>query len=399
MVEVANGAISTAKDKQSVRIFHITENHSPGHPGVTAVITQLTRYLAGRNWRATVLTAGKALTPVPAGVDLVEFPLFAGGRFWRYPRNFVAYLEKLASQPGSILHLHGVWGAPQWLAARTAKKHKIPALLTAHDMLSPWHWQYKSLKYLKKIVYWRLLAQRSFSQLDVIHAITPKERDILGKLFPHQPLIVIPNAIDLQEADAMLREANGELSKKVNAPYVLFLGRLHPQKGVDILINAYAGSSAKNIFQLIIVGPESTPEYTSKLKALVQHLGIEQQVIFTGPVFGSPKWRLYRDAWAFFAPSRTEVIGLVNLEAAASRTPVITTHETGLTDWEEGGGILVNPNIAEVTQALDLVASWNEADRNSRGQTLRQLVERRYSWEPVGQQWLNLYSSLLARYG
>ena len=133
----------------------------------------------------------------------------------------------------------------------------------------------------------------------------------------------------------------------------------------------------------------------AKLKSLVRLLGVEEKVIFLGPVFGpQEKLSLYRHAWAFCAPSQTEVMGLVNLEAASAQLPVVTTHETGLCGWEEGGGILVHPRVEELSRALKQVFSWSESERQDRGQKLRQLVERRYSWQAVGPQWLELYASL-----
>jgi glycosyltransferase involved in cell wall biosynthesis len=87
-------------------------------------------------------------------------------------------------------------------------------------------------------------------------------------------------------------------------------------------------------------------------------------------------------------------MGLVNLEAASVGLPVITTHETGLYDWEEKGGVLVHPRVEELRCALKRVFSWSEHERQERGRKLRQLVERRYSWQAVGPQWLELYAGL-----
>jgi glycosyltransferase involved in cell wall biosynthesis len=381
------------------RVFHVTDNHSPQHPGVSTVVTQLSRYLGDHGWATTILTAGPAHYPVSKRVELREFPIPPGGQIWRYPQSLADYLKEIRPISGSILHLHGVWMAPQWMAARIANKRNIPALLSTHNMLSPWLWQDGYLKAIKKKIYWHCLAYPAFRELPLIHAITPKEKEELKKYFSGQTIKVIPNAIDLKEADSYLSVSRDGKTLNNFSPYILFLGRLHPHKGIDILIQAFAQSVPGKDWRLVIVGPDSTPEYTVKLKTLVQKLGIKNQVIFKGQIFGPQKWHLYRKAWAFCAPSRTEVVGLVNLEAAAAKTPVVTTYETGLFDWEEGAGILIEPDTEKLSQALTGVFSWSEEERNERGQKLRQLVENRYSWEAVGQQWLNLYSGLLENYG
>jgi glycosyltransferase involved in cell wall biosynthesis len=388
-----------AMRKNQGGVFLITDNHSPANSGVTEVVTQLSRYLASQGRPTTVLTADRALTPVPDGVDLVEFPLQPGVQTWRYPNNMGAYMRGIRANTGNIFHLHGVWGAPQWLAARTASQRGIPALITPHDMLSPWHWQDGSLRRLKKLIYWYTLAYPAFRHLSVIHAITAQERDHLTQYFPGQDLVVIPNAIDVEEVDKLLAAQDLELNSAVEPPYLLFLGRLHAKKGVELLLTAFARARLDRSFRLLIAGPAHTPVYAAKLRAQVKDLGLEDWVTFLGPVFGPQKWHLYRNAWAFCAPSYSEVVGLVNLEAAAAEVPVITTYETGLSDWGEGGGLLTHPRVEELSRALEQASSWDEKERNERGRQLRVLVERRYSWRAVGPQWTRLYSRLLENSG
>ena len=374
-------------------IFHLIEDYSPANSGVSQVVRQLAHYLARQGYPTTILASGKAVTPVPPGVELQEFPLYLGGLGWRYPRGLGKYLEKISSSPGHILHLHGVWQAPQWLGARAAGRHRAPALLTAHGMLEPWHWHDGRLRRLKKLIYWYGLAYPAFRRLPLIHAITPLERDHLAAHFPGQRLKVIPNALDLSEADAFLAGEGGQ-AEGAEPPYLLFLGRLHPKKGLEVLIEAFAQAFLRQPYRLVIAGPAATPAYAQRLEGLVRAWGLERQVTFLGSVAGAKKWQLYRHAWAFCAPSHSEVVGLVNLEAAAVETPVITTPQTGITDWQEGGGLLVPPRVDELRQALEQVFSFSEQERRLRGQKLRQLVERRYSWEVVGRQWIGLYQEL-----
>jgi glycosyltransferase involved in cell wall biosynthesis len=376
-------------------IFHITDGFSP-ESGVTGIILQLTRYLASQGLATTILTAEGRVSLVPSGVNLVKFPLLARG-VWRLPRGLKSYLQQLARLRGPILHLHGVWMGFQRSAARVAFQQETPALLSPHGMLNSWHFRQRGFKELRKLIYWRTVAYPAFRHISLIHAVTPRERDELAQWFPGQSIRVIPNAIDLEAMDSLRSNPVDNSSPPVDDPYLLFLGRLHPVKGIDLLIEAFAKciKGIKRNFRLLIAGPESDPAYTAKLKSLVRQLGVEAKVTFLGPVFGPQKISLYRHAWAFCAPSQTEVMGLVNLEAASVELPVVTTHETGLCGWEEGGGVLVHPRVEELSRALRQVFSWSDRERQDRGQKLRQLVERRYSWQAVGPQWVELYSSLV----
>lgn len=360
------------------------------------MILQLTRYLASQGLATTVLTAEGQVSLAPADVNLLRFPLVARG-VWRWPQGLKSYLQQLPRLRGQILHLHGVWMGFQWVAARVALAQKVPVLLSPHGMLNRWHLRHLGFKELRKLIYWRTVAYPAFRHIPLIHAVTLRERDELATWLPGHGIKVIPNAIDLEAMDSLLTDAGEKFSPLVDEPYLLFLGRLHPVKGIELLIEAFAKALAgiKCKFRLLIVGPESDPSYVSQLKSLVRLLGVEEKVIFLGPVFGpQQKLSLYRHAWAFCAPSQTEVMGLVNLEAAAAQLPVVTTHETGLDDWEEGGGVLIHPRVEELSRALKRVFSWSENERQERGCKLRQLVERRYSWQAVGPQWLELYAGL-----
>lgn len=375
-------------------IYHVIDDFSPAYYGVTQAIIGLASYLGVRRLHTTVVTAGSATTSIAGGVELKKFPLWVGGRIWRFPRRMKAFLDTLGGSPGTVFHLHGVWMAPQWLAARAARRQGIPAVLSPHNMLAPPLWRHGRLRRFKKLAYWRTMASPAFGKLSLIHACTATEKEHLSRLFPGQRIEVIPNALDLAEVDKFLTGLE-KMSTPATSRYILFLGRLHPIKGIDLLIQAFAASAPGSGMNLVIAGPPSVPEYAAKLRSLVRSLGIENKVIFWGPAFGEQKWRLYRDAWAFCAPSHTEVGGMVNLEAAAAATPVITTHATGLDGWEEGGGILVNPEVHELVRALREVYAWDERERGQRGQKLRGLVKSCHSWESVGPRWLDLYTGLV----
>ena len=147
---------------------------------------------------------------------------------------------------------------------------------------------------------------------------------------------------------------------------------------------------------MVVAGPEEDRGYMSRLLSLCSELGISERVSFVGPVEGDEKERLLRSTWALVAPSHSEVIGMVNLEAAAHWTPSITTRETGLLDWEDGGGVLIaGQDPLSLRVALEQVAAWPEEERRKRGERSRALVRDRYSLDVTGRKWLETYSQLL----
>ena len=133
----------------------------------------------------------------------------------------------------------------------------------------------------------------------------------------------------------------------------------------------------------------------SELQKKLNNSIIKNRIEFLGGVFGNEKYNIYANAKAFIAPSYSEAIGMVNLEAAACNTPVITTFSTGISpEWNKNGGIMINPQIDELISAINQSTSLSIEERNERGKKLSDFVINNYSWEKKGYLWDNLYDSL-----
>ena len=327
-----------------------------------------------------------------AGMAVFSYPPTGLGRIWSWGnglRDGVARLANTSNGDTPLFHVHGAWSAPQYFAARAAHQADVPFVFTAHGMLEPWLWDQQGWKIrAKKQAYWSALAYPALSKASVIHAITPLEKTHLERLFPNSRIEVIPNAIDVA--------ALADCPRVERSKTILFLGRIEPKKGVDVLLRAFARAKIGKDWSVDVVGPAWSQAYLSELKAIVDECGLGARVRFHGPLFGEEKRKLIESAWVLAAPSHSEVVGLVNLEAAAQCLPSITTHQTGLSDWELGGGMLVEPNVDAVCKALESACAWTAQEQRDRGLTSRQLVLQRYSWQAILPQWMELYSSLIS---
>ena len=377
-------------EASSLSVAHVTEDMAAASGGVPAVVRQLATRWVRMGERATVLHAkGDAGDLAECGVRVTREIPMGPGRVWAYSgalRRSTMRLMDDVQRHGGPVHIHGLWTAPPTLAASMAVQAQLPSIFTAHGMLVPWLWNQQGMAVrLKKTLFWHLLAAPSLRRCTVVHAITPMERDELRQLLPGNRIEVIPNAIEVGAPTCSAGNRD---------QVVLFLGRIEPKKGVDILIRAFAAARLSGNWRLDIVGPSWSDSYLAALKALVREGGIESRVRFLGAVFGSEKETLLASAWVLAAPSHSEVVGLVNLEAGAHYLPSITTHQTGLWDWQEGGGLLVEPAVNDVADALQQAAAWSAAEREQRGEASRLLVERRYSWATVMPLWQELYYNI-----
>lgn len=374
------------------RLICVVEDYTAVAGGVPAVVNQLTQRVAEAGIPVNLLCIKKDNLPIRRGIDLSFVPASRLGKSWGWSPQLKQEVTSMTYYPEpTIFHLHGVWKAPQFLAAKVARRVEIPFVISAHGMLEPWLWHNQGWKIrAKKMAYWRAVAYPELRFASTIHAITPMERDHLRQLFPSNQIEVIPNAIDLDEYQ------DGDVSQE-RQKVILFLGRIEPKKGVDILLRGFAEAKLDKDWKVIVAGPVWSRAYLAQLEKIVAENNLCDRVTFVGPVFGDEKLHLLRKAWVMAAPSHSEVVGLVNLEAAALRLPSITTHQTGLHDWELGGGLLIQPSVVDLRKALEQVCSWGDSERVERGGASWQLIQDRYSWKAVLPMWMSLYSSLSRR--
>lgn len=313
-------------------------------------------------------------------------------KLWRYSGELKNKLEKLIPKV-DVVHIHGIWQYPQYIAAKLAIRYNKPFIISPHGMLEPWVMNSRNiglLKALKKNIYLKLIALSLFRKATTIHAVTEIEKENLKKYFPNTKIEIIPNGIELGTIDLHIADIKNIKPWK----YILFVGRLHPIKGIELLIKAFKLINSNNEWKLKIVGPEEDKSYVRFLKNLARG---DKRIEFIGEVWGKQKFTLYKGAWITVVPSYSETIGLVNLESAACYTPTITTYQTGLLQWEKGGNILINPNVNELVEALKKVMSWSLEERINRGETTRKFIEKNFSSEVVGKMWIKLYSKLIRR--
>jgi glycosyltransferase involved in cell wall biosynthesis len=371
-------------------LIHVTDKYSAVHGGVPTMVEQIARWLAPTFERNDIVSVRGDPLPAPAGVTVTDIKPVWPGQFWGWSPALRRKLTALIGDPAALVHIHGVWMAPHLLAAKLALAHRRPFVLSAHGSLAGWFWNKQGpLNKIKKELYWSLFAGEKFRGARIVHAITSLERDEFNKLFPGARIEIIPNAVNLELIDDQI----GTMPPDPE-PVILFVGRLHPVKGLEVLLRGFAKANLPSKWKVALVGPAMSPAYEQALKKLVYGLEIESRVNFIGPVYGAEKWKWFRRAWITAVPSFNEVICMVNLESAACATPTMTTRETGLLDWEEGGGILTERTADGIVAHLRNVAAWPLSERLARGAASRSWVEKHYSWNVVLPRWIELYRSV-----
>lgn len=235
--------------------------------------------------------------------------------------------------------------------------------------------------------------------VDRVVCATEQERNLIRQLYAADPakVMVIPLGVDLERFRPLDKEAARAALGLQDERIVLFVGRLEPLKGVDILINAAALLESDVDCSVLIVGGDSgSRAQVARLRDLARERGIEQRVAFVGAVDHDQLPLYYSAADVCVVPSHYESFGLVAVEAMASGLPVVASRVGGLTGTVRDGetGYLVPWLCPEpFAERIELLLS-NEPLRRSLGEAAREAVTR-FRWETVAASILALYDELL----
>jgi poly(glycerol-phosphate) alpha-glucosyltransferase len=284
-----------------------------------------------------------------------------------------------------VVHGHGFYVYPNWAVGGQARRLDKPLVYHPQGMFEPWILRRSRLK---KGMVSILFENQNMNHCRLWRALTNKEADqILNQGFK-APIVVAPNGVRLEELDADPPPGvNGHLrlpERAQNRKRLVFMARLHPKKGLDLLLPAWAKLVALHKgWELLIAGPDEAG-YRASVEKMIRDLDLASSVTLLGAVTGSSKLELLRGADLFTLPSYSEGVPVAVLEAMACRVAVVATRESNIPDLErEGGGWLCEANPESVRTTLNRAISCFDSERKARGSSARVLVEQRYTWARI----------------
>lgn len=291
-----------------------------------------------------------------------------------------------------LVHDNGLWWAHNHRIARFAARHKLPRVVSTRGMLEPWARRHKRVR---KAVAWQLYQKRDLLTAAALHATSDQEAVNVEALMPGKLVAAIGNGLDMPGEDSVAFSGTG---RKAGPRQALFLGRIHPQKGLPLLLRAWRMAAPAD-WRLVLAGPDEDG-HQQLLEAEIARLDLAGVVSFAGPVTGAAKAQLLAASHLFVLPSHSESFGMVVGEALAHGLPVLTTLNVPWPQLEElDCGWRAAGTVEAIAAALTEATRCNNERLAEMGQRGRALIAEQYGWGKIAERFTGLYSRLLANPG
>ena len=351
-----------------MRILDLISSVNPEGGGPIEVLKQTAAVAARRG-----VTVEVATLDAPEATWLRDFPLPVhafGPAQWKYsyaPR-LLRWLRTHAQRYDAVV-VHGLWQYHGFAARQALRRTSTPYYVFTHGMLDPWFRRTYPLKHLKKWLYWPWADYRVLRDAEAVLFTTEEERLLARQSFSlyrcHESVIGYGTAAPSSDAGQQREAFYAAFPALRDTRNLLFLSRLHPKKGCDMLLSAFARAAHRDPqLRLVMAGPDQIG-WQRTLVAQAEALGIAERVAWTGMLAGDLKWGAYRAADAFVLPSHQENFGVVVAEALACGVPVLTSDKVNI--WREvqeaGAGLVAADDDAGTERLLDEWLALSSTER------------------------------------
>lgn len=388
-----------------MKILHVIASADPRSGGPIEGILQQDRAFAG-HVTSELVTLDAPDAPFLEAFPLKVFALGSGvtGRRDRtllvrygFSAGYIRWLQENAQGYDAVV-VHGLWNFATMAASLVLpSKMKGRYYVYSHGMMDPWFAKHDPKKHFLKRISWLVFEGRLLSGARSVLFTAPDEEKLADGQFwgwPYRGAVVgygvaepPPRQLDDSQTFRAL------VPKLGDRKFLLFLSRIHPKKGCDLLVRAFAQVAANDDLDLVIAGPDEA-RLVPELQAMAVELGIQSRIHWPGMLLGGAKWGAYRDAEAFVLPSHQENFGVVIAEALACGLPILTTNKVNI--WRAieggGGGVIRADDISGVADLLRTWLAFSELEKRQMAAAARQIFETQFSAGHVAKRFLNLLS-------
>jgi glycosyltransferase involved in cell wall biosynthesis len=385
-----------------MNILHVTCSLISISGGPAEAIKQLTSAVSDLGHHVEIVTLDKTDKYFINNKGIKIHAL--GPSLGKYHLNIklVPWLIKYANRYDVII-VHGIWqysGFAVWLASRFIK---FPYFVFVHGALAPWFKTTYPLKHLKKWLYWPWAGYNIIRSAKAVLFTSEEEKRLASKSFRLYKAneVVVPYGIRSPNGDPniqtrMFYEAFPGLAGR---KYFLFMGRIHPIKGVDYLIEAFSKIANKNTkVHLVIAGPDGS-NLLLTLKKLARKFLIEDNITWTGMLNDELKWGALHSTDCLILPSHSENFGVVVTEALACGVPVIITDKVNI--WREiensKAGFICSDDVSSLSSAIQKWLDLDDDEKKRMGANAKSCFARYFEINSSAKKYIEIIQNELTK--
>ena len=389
LVQPSHGTIAP------LRVAHVVAGVEVADGGPAYTVPRLCRALAEGGVRTTLLSvatnAGSRSDTCNRDYDHRSFAWdYAAIPVLRELRASSALSSELAkvAARADVIHNHGLWLMPNVYAGWAALRARTPLLVTPRGMLGGAALRFSSRR---KMLFWHLLQGPAIRHAACYHATSQQEYEDIRAYGLTQPVAIIPNGIDL------LQPHGNPTSTDAADRIVLSLGRIHPKKGLDRLVRAWAKVEVAHPgWRLRIVGPAELG-HDVELRALAASLNLNR-VSIEPAIYGEGKYTAFREADFFVLPTLNENFAMTVAESLAAGTPVISTKGAPWGGLEvERCGWWIDHGIEPLAIALREAMALPRAELAVMGSRGQAWMARDFGWDGIARKMTAVYAWLASK--
>ncbi|MGB5135678.1 MAG: glycosyltransferase [Prochlorococcaceae cyanobacterium] len=371
-----------------MKLLQIIRSLDPAGGGPMEGIRQITPHLQRLGVSTTLASLDSPDSPyLKAGLGSAYGlgPVRSG---YGYRRGLTSRIRALADGHDAVI-VNGLWQYHAFATWRALHSTAIPYFVYPHGMLDPWFKHTYPLKHLKKWAYWPWADYRVLRDATAVLFTTEQERQLARESFwlyrARERVVGYGTSSPPGDVERQREAFFSRFPQLRGQRLLLFLSRIHPKKGVDLLVEAFAAVAASDPrLQLVIAGPDQVGWQTA-LQRRAAELGIADRLTWPGMLSGELKWGAFRTAELFCLPSHQENFGVVVAEALACGLPVAIAHPVNISAEvdQAGAGLVHADTLSGTTEALRHWLQLPEPERVAMGIRAAELFSERFDFASV----------------
>jgi glycosyltransferase involved in cell wall biosynthesis len=338
-----------------MRLLECISSTNPAHGGTVESTRQRSLALQVLGHHVELLTIDKSESPWIIGWPTPVHALGEGVGRYGYNSSLEFWMKGNAKKFDAVI-VNGVWRYLGWGVRKGLRSLAIPYFVVPHSMLNPWFQETVSITSISKLAMWRLVEWKVLRDARAVLFTCEEERRLASRTYT--PYVCTEDVMTLvgtsvpssSDAEAFLSRFPQLRGRRL----ILYLSRLHPMKGCDLLIKAFSAVCAENPdLRLVIAGPDDVG-FGDTLRKLAEQPVAADRITWTGPLYNDMKWAALRSAALFALPSHCEAFPVALLEALGTGVPALITDRVNI--WNHvaraDAGFIDNDTVEGTVRSL-----------------------------------------------